>query len=109
MYKVLITGGASFIGSAIERYLLSCAQHNVVNLDKLTHADNLESISESLKNDRYVFELINICDVVELNRVLQTHQPDMVMHLAAEIHVDRSIDGLGEFIQTNVVGTYTLL
>ena len=109
MYKVLITGGAGFIGSAVVRYLLSSTQYSVVNLDKLTYAGNLESIPESLHDSRYAFEQIDICDSVALDRVFQVHRPDVVMHLAAESHVDRSIDGPGDFIQTNVVGTYTLL
>ena len=107
--KILVTGGAGFIGSAVVRYLLSSTQYSVVNLDKLTYAGNLESIPESLQNEHYVFEQVDICDAVELDRVFQVHQPDVVMHLAAESHVDRSIDGPGDFIQTNVVGTYTLL
>jgi len=107
--KILVTGGAGFIGSAVVRYLLSRTQHSVVNLDKLTYAGNLESIPESLQTERYVFEQVDICDSVELDRVFHVHQPDVVMHLAAESHVDRSIDGPGDFIQTNVVGTYTLL
>ncbi|RNF48810.1 dTDP-glucose 4,6-dehydratase [Marinomonas hwangdonensis] len=107
--KILVTGGAGFIGSAVVRYLLTSTQYSVVNLDKLTYAGNLESIPESLQNERYAFEPVDICDSVELDRVFHVHQPDVVMHLAAESHVDRSIDGPGDFIQTNVVGTYTLL
>ena len=107
--KVLVTGGAGFIGSAVVRYLLSDTQHSIVNLDKLTYAGNLESIPNSLQNERYAFEQVDICDSVALDRVFLEHQPDVVMHLAAESHVDRSIDGPGDFIQTNVVGTYTLL
>jgi dTDP-glucose 4,6-dehydratase len=107
--KILVTGGAGFIGSAVVRYLLSSTQYHVVNLDKLTYAGNLESIPESLQDGRYFFEQVDICDSIELDRVFHEHQPDVVMHLAAESHVDRSIDGPGDFIQTNVVGTYTLL
>ncbi len=107
--KILVTGGAGFIGSAVVRYLLGRTQHSVVNLDKLTYAGNLESIPASLQDQRYAFEQVDICDAIELDRVFQAHQPNGVMHLAAESHVDRSIDGPGDFIQTNVVGTYTLL
>ncbi|MCV2401628.1 dTDP-glucose 4,6-dehydratase [Marinomonas sp. C2222] len=107
--KILVTGGAGFIGSAVIRYILSDTKHSVVNLDKLTYAGNLESIPVSLHDERYVFEQVDICDVAELDRTLLTHEPDIIMHLAAESHVDRSIDGPGEFIQTNLVGTYTLL
>lgn len=107
--KFLVTGGAGFIGSAVVRCLLSDDKHSVVNLDKLTYAGNLESIPASLQGDRYYFECVDICDAQALGRVFAEHQPDVVMHLAAESHVDRSIDGPGDFIQTNVVGTYTLL
>ncbi|MEO9656074.1 dTDP-glucose 4,6-dehydratase [Marinomonas sp.] len=107
--KILVTGGAGFIGSAVVRCLLSDEQHSVISLDKLTYAGNLESIPASLQSDRYSFECVDICDAQALGRVFDEQQPDIVMHLAAESHVDRSIDGPGEFIQTNVVGTYTLL
>ena len=108
--KIVVTGGAGFIGSAVVRHLLADTQHKVINLDKLTYAGNLESIPTDLQAEgRYSFEQVDICDSVELGRVFQEHQPDVVMHLAAESHVDRSIDGPGDFIQTNIVGTYTLL
>ena len=107
--KLLITGGAGFIGSAVIRHIINNTDHSVVNIDKLTYAGNLESL-ESVKNDnRYSFEQVDICDVNEVKRVFNEHQPNVVMHLAAESHVDRSIDGPGEFIQTNIVGTYVLL
>lgn len=107
--NILVTGGAGFIGSAVVRHLLENTDHSVVNLDKLTYAGNTESIPKALRTERYVFEQVDICDAAELDRVFLQQQPDLVMHLAAESHVDRSIDGPGEFIQTNLVGTYTLL
>lgn len=107
--KILITGGAGFIGSAAIRYIINNTQHSVVNLDKLTYAGNLESLTEVSKSQRYTFEQVDICHPTELERVFNEHQPDVVMHLAAESHVDRSIDGPAEFIQTNIVGTYNLL
>ena len=107
--KILVTGGAGFIGSAVIRHIIQNTQDSVINVDKLTYAGNLESLANIDQSDRYIFEQVDICDRVELNRVFSAHKPDAVMHLAAESHVDRSITGPAEFIQTNIVGTYTLL
>lgn len=107
--NILVTGGAGFIGSAVIRHIIDDTDYSVVNVDKLTYAGNLESLASVSDNPRYAFEQVDICDASELKRVFNQHQPDIVMHLAAESHVDRSIDGPGEFIQTNIVGTYTLL
>lgn len=107
--KILVTGGSGFIGSALIRHIISDTRHIVINVDKLTYAGNLESLL-SIENDpRYHFELVDICDSNELKRVFSQYQPDIVMHLAAESHVDRSINMPSEFIQTNIVGTYELL
>ena len=107
--KLLVTGGAGFIGSAVIRHIITHTNDEVVNLDKLTYAGNLESLVEVSNNDRYTFEQVDICNRAEVDRVLAQHQPDAIMHLAAESHVDRSIDGPADFIETNIVGTYTLL
>ena len=105
----LVTGGAGFIGSAVVRHLIENTAHKVVVLDKLTYAGNLNSLTSVADSDRYQFIQADICDPQKLQQVFQDCQPDIVMHLAAESHVDRSITGAGEFIQTNIVGTYTLL
>lgn len=107
--KILVTGGAGFIGSAVVRHIIENTQDSVVNVDKLTYAGNLESLESVENNPRYAFEQVDICDAKELARVFEQHKPDAVMHLAAESHVDRSIDGPAAFIETNIVGTYTLL
>ena len=107
--KILVTGGAGFIGSAVVRHIINDTQDSVVNVDKLTYAGNLESLESVCDNPRYFFEQVDICDKMQLARVFNQHQPDAVMHLAAESHVDRSIDGPAAFIETNIVGTYTLL
>ena len=107
--KLLITGGAGFIGSAVIRHIIQNTQDEVVNLDKLTYAGNLESLAQVSDSERYSFEQVDICNRAEVDRVLAQHKPDAIMHLAAESHVDRSIDGPAEFIETNIVGTYTLL
>ncbi|WP_351189670.1 dTDP-glucose 4,6-dehydratase [Shewanella sp. TB4-MNA-CIBAN-0142] len=107
--KILVTGGAGFIGSAVVRHVINNTQDSVINVDKLTYAGNLESLVSVEKDDRYVFEQVDICDRAELDRVFKQYKPDAVMHLAAESHVDRSITGPSDFIQTNIVGTYTLL
>ncbi|AQT61399.1 dTDP-glucose 4,6-dehydratase [Cellvibrio sp. PSBB023] len=107
--KILVTGGAGFIGSAVVRHIINNTTDHVVNLDKLTYAGNLESLTSVADNARYTFEQVDICDRSTLDRVFAQHQPDAVMHLAAESHVDRSIDGPAAFIETNIVGTYQLL
>ncbi|MBS9877608.1 dTDP-glucose 4,6-dehydratase [Vibrio sp. 665] len=107
--KIIVTGGAGFIGSAVVRHIIRGTQDTVINLDKLTYAGNLESLVDVSESERYYFEQVDICDRAELDRVFSEHQPDMVMHLAAESHVDRSIDGPAAFIETNVMGTYHLL
>ncbi len=109
MSTILVTGGAGFIGSAVVRHLLNDTEHRVINLDSLTYAGNTESIPMGDQHPRYGFEQVDICDAAALQRVFAEQRPDVVMHLAAESHVDRSIDGPGAFIQTNIVGTYTLL
>ncbi|AIB16641.1 dTDP-glucose 4,6-dehydratase (plasmid) [Azospirillum argentinense] len=109
MKRIVVTGGAGFIGSAVVRQLLAETDAFVVNVDKLTYAANLSSLPGAAENPRYAFEKVDICDGDALRRVFAEHRPDAVMHLAAESHVDRSIDGPGEFIQTNVVGTFRLL
>lgn len=107
--NILITGGAGFIGSAVIRTLLATTGHHIINVDKLTYAGNLDSIPGAVTNSNYTLVQIDICDPAALNKVFQQHQPNIVMHLAAESHVDRSIDGPDVFIQTNIVGTYQLL
>ena len=107
--KVLVTGGAGFIGSAVIRHLIIGTDHSVLNVDKLTYAGNLESLTETAQSERYRFAQIDICDREALQKAFANFQPDAVMHLAAESHVDRSIEGPGEFIYTNITGTYTLL
>ena len=107
--KILVTGGAGFIGSSVIRTLINTTDCDVVNLDKLTYAGNLESLNTVADSGRYVFELADICNREVLDRIFAKHQPDAVIHLAAESHVDRSIDGPGDFVQTNLVGTYAML
>jgi dTDP-glucose 4,6-dehydratase len=107
--KILVTGGAGFIGSAVVRHIINNTQDIVINLDKLTYAGNLESLELVKSNERYHFEQVDICNYAEVNRVFDQYKPDAVMHLAAESHVDRSIDGPATFIETNIVGTYILL
>ena len=107
--KILVTGGAGFIGSAVIRFLINETPHKVINLDKLTYAGNLQSLKSIDSSERYTFVQADICERAHVDTILNTHKPDIIMHLAAESHVDRSIDGPGEFIKTNIVGTYTLL
>ncbi|WP_104026777.1 dTDP-glucose 4,6-dehydratase [Vibrio jasicida] len=107
--KILVTGGAGFIGSAVVRHIIEKTSDSVVNVDCLTYAGNLDSLVTVNSNVRYAFEHVNICERSELDRIFTQHQPDAVMHLAAESHVDRSITGPAAFIETNIVGTYNLL
>ena len=107
--KILVTGGAGFIGSAVIRHIINNTDDEVLNIDKLTYAGNLESLKDIDQSARYSFKQIDICNADSLKQAFVSFQPDLVMHLAAESHVDRSIDGPAEFITTNIVGTYTLL
>lgn len=107
--RLLITGGAGFIGSTLIKYIIKETDHSVLNLDNLTYASNLNAIEEVSSDDRYVFRKVDICDKLELKKVFSEYKPDKIMHLAAESHVDRSIDGPSQFIQTNIIGTYNLL
>lgn len=107
--KIVVTGGAGFIGSAVIRHIINNTNDSVLNLDKLTYAGNLESLVDVSANDRYFFEKADICNRDAVREILRKYRPNKIMHLAAESHVDRSIDGPGDFIQTNIVGTYSLL
>ena len=106
---ILITGGAGFIGSATIKYIINNTKHSVINVDKLTYAGNLESLESIQNNPNYIFEKIDICDSKKINSIFSKHKPDIVLHLAAESHVDRSIDTPDGFIKTNILGTYKLL
>ena len=107
--KILVTGGAGFIGSAVIRHIIQNTNNQVLNIDKLTYAGNLESLKEIDQHPNYQFKQIDICDTEQITAAIDVFQPHAIMHLAAESHVDRSIDGPAAFIQTNIVGTYTLL
>jgi len=107
--KILVTGGAGFIGSAVIRQIINETSHHVINIDKLTYAGNLESLKSVENNARYKFEKSDICDAKRIGHIFAKYSPDIIIHLAAESHVDRSIDGPVDFINTNIIGTYTLL
>ena len=107
--NILVTGGAGFIGSAVLRLLITETEHTVINVDKLTYAGNLDSLTEIDSNERYHFEQVDICDQSSVEDLFEKYQPDLIMHLAAESHVDRSITGAADFINTNINGTFVLL
>ena len=107
--RIMVTGGGGFIGSAAVRYLINDTEHRVMNLDKLTYAGNIESLASVSGSVRYQFSQTDICDRPALDALFAEFQPDIIMHLAAESHVDRSIEGPADFIETNIVGTYQLL
>ncbi|PKF61714.1 dTDP-glucose 4,6-dehydratase [Psychromonas sp. psych-6C06] len=107
--KILVTGGAGFIGTAVIRYIINNTHDEIINVDKLTYAGNLESLGSVENNPRYIFSKTDICDKEKLLELFNTYRPGAVMHLAAESHVDRSIDGPADFMKTNIVGTFTLL
>ncbi len=107
--KIIVTGGAGFIGSAVVRHLINNTKHQVTNIDKITYAGNLGSLNSVVNNERYFFEKVDINNRSELKRIFNSFQPDIIMHLAAESHVDRSIDSPDDFIKTNIFGTYSLL
>lgn len=109
MKQFLVTGGAGFIGSAVVRHLIQQTEHRVVVVDKLTYAGNLSSLAPVADSDRFAFEQVDICDRAALDRLMAQYQPDCIMHLAAESHVDRSIDSSWPFIETNIVGTWQML
>ena len=106
---ILVTGGAGFIGSAVVRHLIRQTEHSVVNVDKLTYASSLGSVAPIAGSDRYAFHQVDICDRAAMDAIFASEQPDAVVHLAAESHVDRSITGPAAFVETNIVGTYTML
>lgn len=109
MIRLIVTGGAGFIGSAVVRLAVKSGQYSILNLDKLTYAGNLESLTSVSQHPHYCFERADICDRASIEKIVANFQPDAIMHLAAESHVDRSIDGPGAFVQTNILGTYNLL